>query len=204
MKKNFLNRTYELKTEEQTFLHYEEWAETYDADLFDNQYAQPRRSVEALCTYLKETDIRVLDVGCGTGLSGKALRGSGFKEIDGCDFSPSMLKKAEITNAYRNLFEADLNKGLDIPDNSYDAISAVGVLAHAHIDSDAIHEMLRVLKSGGLLVIALNEHYWEGGLLPEKLEEISKEGLAEVLMKEYGEHMPGVDVGGWVAVLRKA
>jgi hypothetical protein len=63
--------------------------------------------------------------------------------------------------------------------------------------------MLRVIKSKGLLVIGLNEHYWEDDSVGEKIRAISEEGAAELLFEEYGAHLPGADIGGWVAVLRK-
>ena len=199
----FLNQTYRLETQEETLAHYEAWADTYDEEITENNYAQPSRCASALARFSTIDEINVLDIGCGSGLSGLALNDFGFKNIDGCDFSPSMLEKAKSTNVYQKLFLADINEELDIEEETYDAVCAVGVLAFAHVRTEALRQMLRVVKSKGLLVIGLNEHYWEGGSVGEKIRELSEGDEAELLFEEYGDHLPGADIGGWVAVLRK-
>ena len=199
----FLNQTYRLETQEETLAHYEAWADTYDEEITENNYAQPSRCASALAQFSTIGEINVLDIGCGSGLSGLALNDFGFKNIDGCDFSPSMLEKAKSTNVYQKLFLADINEELDIEEETYDAVCAVGVLAFAHVRTEALRQMLRVVKSKGLLVIGLNEHYWEGGSVGEKIRELSEGDEAELLFEEYGDHLPGADIGGWVAVLRK-
>ena len=199
----FLNQTYRLETQEETLAHYEAWADTYDEEITENNYAQPSRCASALAQFSTIDEINVLDIGCGSGLSGLALNDFGFKNIDGCDFSPSMLEKAKSTNVYQKLFLADINEELDIEEETYDAVCAVGVLAFAHVRTEALRKMLRVVKSKGLLVIGLNEHYWEGGSVGEKIRELSEGDEAELLFEEYGDHLPGADIGGWVAVLRK-
>lgn len=199
----FLNQTYRLETQEETLAHYEAWADTYDEEITENNYAQPSRCASALAQFSTIDEINVLDIGCGSGLSGLALNDFGFKNIDGCDFSPSMLEKAKSTNVYQKLFLADINEELDIEEETYDAVCAVGVLAFAHVRTEALRQMLRIVKSKGLLVIGLNEHYWEGGSVGEKIRELSEGDEAELLFEEYGDHLPGADIGGWVAVLRK-
>ena len=175
----------------------------YDQELTENNYAQPQRCAEALTTYAPGKNIRVLDVGCGTGLSGLALQKHGFNNIEGCDFSPLMLKKAEETNSYLRLFEADINRELEIETETYDAVVAVGVLSFAHVRTEALREMLRIIKVNGLLVVGLNEKYWIEDQVDEKLEQLSQEGLLEILSQEYGDHLPGTGLGGWVATLKK-
>ena len=112
--KNFLSKSYNLETEDDTLAHYEAWAETYDQELSENDYAQPQRCAAALINHVDKRDIRILDIGCGTGLSGVALKNLGFSNIDGCDFSSLMIEKAKDTNVYKRLFEADINKKLEI------------------------------------------------------------------------------------------
>ncbi|MCH2621575.1 MAG: hypothetical protein MKZ69_08805, partial [Acidimicrobiales bacterium] len=79
----------------------------------------------------------------------------------------------------------------------------VGVLAFAHVRTEALREMLRILKHQGLLVIGLNEHYWEGDFVGEKINELAEDGAIEVLFQEYGDHLPEAGIGGWVTVLKK-
>ena len=63
--------------------------------------------------------------------------------------------------------------------------------------------MLRIIKIGGLLVIGLNEKYWVEDRVAEKLEKLSQERVLEILSQEYGDHLPGTRLGGWVATLKK-
>ena len=111
----FLNQTYRLETQEETLAHYEAWADTYDEEITENNYAQPSRCASALAQFSTIDEINVLDIGCGSGLSGLALNDFGFKNIDGCDFSPSMLEKAKSTNVYQKLFLADINEIINKP-----------------------------------------------------------------------------------------
>jgi predicted TPR repeat methyltransferase len=201
--KNFLSQSYKLETQDDTLAHYEAWAETYDQELSENNYAQPQRCATALADHVDKRDMRILDIGCGTGLSGVALKNQGFSNIEGCDFSSLMIERAKDTNVYQRLFKADINKKLDIETETYDAAVAVGVLSFAHVRTDALREMLRIIKSGGLLVIGLNEKYWSHDKVGEKLEKLAQEQVLEVLSQEYGDHLPGTGLGGWVATIKK-
>ena len=197
----FLGTAYDLETGEQTLDHYQRWAETYDQEVgVDNGYAQPARCAATLAG-VADPCSHVLDVGCGTGLSGLALRDSGFTRLDGCDFSPPMLERAAETGVYRQLFEADLNAGLDIDGDAYDHAVAVGVFSFGHIRPDALREVLRVVRAGGAVVVGVNDHFWEVGELPAELDAIEADGLASVASREHGEHLPGAAIMGWVIVL---
>ena len=196
-----LGTAYDLEPGDQTLDHYPRWAETYDPEVGgDNGYAQPARCAAALAGVADPCG-HVLDVGCGTGLSGVALRDAGFTRLDGCDFSPPMLERAAETGVYRQLFEADLNAGLDIDGDAYDHAVAVGVFSFGHIRSDALREVLRVVRPGGAVVVGVNDHFWEVGELPAELDAIEADGLASVASREHGEHLPGAAIMGWVIVL---
>jgi len=196
-----LGTAYDLETGEQTLDHYQRWAETYDQEVgVDNGYAQPARCAATLAG-VADPCSHVLDVGCGTGLSGLALRDSGFTRLDGCDFSPPMLERAAETGVYRQLFEADLNAGLDIDGDAYDHAVAVGVFSFGHIRPDALREVLRVVRPGGAVVVGVNDHFWEVGELAAELDAIEADGLASVASREHGEHLPGAAIMGWVIVL---
>ena len=134
-----LDAAYELQNADEALAHYEAWAATYDDEVDGkHRYAQPRRCASALAGLVDPAGAEVLDVGCGTGLSGLALAAAGFFTLDGCDLSPAMLKQAERTGTYRRLFEADLNEGIDVPDDAYDAATAVGALSFGHVRTGAL------------------------------------------------------------------
>ena len=196
-----LGTAYNLETGDETLAHYKRWAATYDQEVgVDNGYAQPARCAAAL-DGVADRSGSVLDVGCGTGLSGIALRDVGFADLDGCDFSPPMLERAAETGVYRRLFEADLNAGLGIEDGTYDHAVAVGVFSFAHIRPDALRSVIRAVRPGGAVVVGLNDHFWDVGTFPAELDAIEADGLASVVSREHGEHLPGADIMGWVVVL---
>ena len=60
---------------------------SYDYELKLNNYATPKRCANALSKYLKDTNSYILDIGCGTGLSGQEIFNVGFNNVDGSDFS---------------------------------------------------------------------------------------------------------------------
>ena len=204
--KRYFDKAYDLKTTDETRQHYAKWAEVYDLEIGEEKgYRQPERCARALLAAGLETNAPVLDVGCGTGLSGRALAAAGYETIDGCDLSPEMLAKAKSTGVYRRLFEADLNRPpLDAPDGHYAAAACVGVFSFGHVEPDAIDDILRVLRPGGHLVIGLNDHFYEEGSFPAKLEALEKTGLLTPVSREHGAHLENVEGStGWVFVHRK-
>lgn len=73
----------------------------------------------------------VLEVGCGTGLVGRALRAAGFAgELRGLDPSASSLEVARESGAYAALAVADLQQPLLVADDSVDAVACVGVMTY--------------------------------------------------------------------------
>ncbi|MEM7301077.1 MAG: methyltransferase domain-containing protein [Pseudomonadota bacterium] len=204
-KKRFIDKAYDRDAFRDTKDFYAEWAETYDEEVVgEHAYVQPQRCAEALQTFGVPSSARILDVGCGTGLSGQALLKAGFADIDGCDFSQEMLDKAAEKNIYNRLFLADLNTPpLDSSDEAYDAAAAVGVFSFEHIDPNALDDVLRILKPGASLVIGLNDHFYETGVLETKLTSLEDDGVIEVLKREHGDHLPNFGVKGWLILLVK-
>ncbi|MFD0917998.1 class I SAM-dependent DNA methyltransferase [Pseudahrensia aquimaris] len=200
------SRAYSLDSKDATLDHYKKWAADYDREIGEeNGYAQPSRVAQALVDQNFDVHSKVFDAGCGSGLSGVALRSIGCDDITGCDFSPEMLNQAEAKSVYTALFEADLNQPLaQIPPNHFAAVVAVGVFSFGHVDPDACDELLRILQPNGLFIIALNEPFWEQGHLRKKLDAMEASGRLTTLSREHGDHLPGHDVMGWVLTMRKS
>lgn len=99
-------------------------------------------------------DARVLDVGCGTGGTVKALRG--LARFTGLDMSPTAARFAA-----RRTGEAVLcGMATDLPlqDASMDAVLALDVFEHVPDDGRAVAEVRRVLRPGGALVATVPCH----------------------------------------------
>lgn len=111
-----------------------------------------RRTARAFAPILSRSDVRVLDLCCGTGDMAFALRRRGKDAwITGVDFSRAMLKlaatKSDATCSIRWI-EADALR-LPFPDGSFDLVtSAFGFRNLADYDA-GLREIRRVLKPGG-------------------------------------------------------
>lgn len=203
--KRFLGDAYAETSAEETRALYDAWSEVYDTELVtENAYAQPQRCAAALAAVESNRDTAVLDIGCGTGLSGLALRAAGFSLLAGCDLSPGMMLRAMACGVYSRLFETDLNvPPMPVADGTFGAATAVGVFSFGHVRADALDDILRVLRPGAPLIIGLNEKYHAEGSLTRKLDALAGDGRLAILSREKGDHIPGTGVEGWVLTMRK-
>lgn len=94
----------------------------------------------------------ILDVGCGTGIVTRQL--SERKAIvTGTDIDERMIKQAnQHQNKHINYLVAPTEK-LPLPDSQFDAVTAFSAF-HWFANEQALEEIKRVLKSGGILFIA--------------------------------------------------
>ncbi len=205
MADSFLDKAYDTRSDAETRQMYDRWAASYDAEVFDQAgYKQPARCRDTLLSLQPDRDSRILDVGCGTGLAGVALFEAGYRHIDGCDFSDAMLACASALSLYNALFNTDLNQPpMDVPDAQYDAVTVVGVFSFGHVKPKALDEILRVCKPDAPVIIGLNDHFYQDGQLTAYLAELDDKGVIDHLGDEAGEHLPGINLQGWVISLRK-
>ena len=137
------------------------WDRTIHRLGFDDAYAAMLG--QALPQYFfegRDTPLRVLDAGMGTGELSVALSSAkaGSFAFHGIDISAGMLTEAD-----RHLrdcgIDADLRLGdvqnLPYEDGAFDLVMAAHVLEHLADPHRAIDEMVRVLKPGGVLLACL-------------------------------------------------
>jgi predicted TPR repeat methyltransferase len=140
----------------------------------------------------------VLDFGCGTGLSGRALHGAGFTTLDGTDITPGMLEKAETTGLYRKLWPSEPG---DAPPRGYAIIAAIGVVSLGAAPASTLATLLDALAPGGLLGVSYNDATLADPAYMEALDDA--QGRRSDLHDAYGPHLPAKDMGSRVYVLRK-
>lgn len=99
-------------------------------------------------------DARVVDLGCGTGGTMKALRG--LARFAGLDMSPAAARFAARRTG--DVVLCGVATDLPLRDASVDAVLALDVFEHIPDDGRAVAEVRRVLKPGGALVATVPCH----------------------------------------------
>ncbi|MEO1312389.1 MAG: class I SAM-dependent methyltransferase [Pseudomonadota bacterium] len=199
----FLDAVYALETSEDTREFYDNWSQTYDAEVTENGYASPGRVADALAQFVPDQAKPILDLGCGTGVSGQALSAAGFTTLDGSDFSPEMLTQAGAKGIYRTLLHADLTDPLPFADGTYPVITAIGVLNPGHAPAETLDAILAKLPKDGIFAFTLNDHALADHSYEARLMDHLDCGTAVLLFKEHGAHLPKIDLKSNVYVLRK-
>lgn len=140
----------------------------------------------------------VLDVGCGIGGSSRILaRDYGFN-VTGITISPQQVKRAtELTPEDLSAqFAVDDAMALSFPEGSFDVVWSIEAGPHMPEKDVFARELLRVLKPGGILVVAdwnqrddreVPLNAWERPVMQQLLDQwahpafASIEGFAELL-----------------------
>lgn len=205
MAKKFLTAVYGDDKPVEVKALYDQWAASYDDEITENGYATPRRCAEALASLTDKRSMPVLDVGCGTGLSGLALRAAGFETIDGVDLSAAMLAEAGARDGiYRRLQQVTIKDPLPFADGIYSNAVAVGVISPEHAPPETVDTLLDLLPSGGHLVFSLNDYAMGFAEFSGKIADVTQAGTAELVFEEHGPHLPGIKLEAMVFGLRKA
>jgi len=140
----------------------------------------------------------VLDVGCGIGGSSRILgRDYGFA-VTGITISPGQVQRAQqLTPPALNVrFQVDDAMALSFPDASFDVVWSIEAGPHMPDKAVFARELMRVLKPGGVMVVAdwnqrddrqIPLNYWEKPVMQQLLDQWSHpafssiEGFSELL-----------------------
>ncbi len=198
--------TPELWTErsvEETQRLYADWAETYDKDVAEWGYATPARVAIALRVNGASAHKPALDFGCGTGLSGMALKAVGFDVIDGTDISPEMLARADNTGAYRQVWKGEPGSLGHIKPGDYAAIAATGVVSLGAAPPETLTMLAGALVPGNLLGFSYNDATLADRAYTDALDVICLAPDIDLIFEEHGPHLPAKDMMSTVYVLKK-
>ncbi len=182
---------YSLKTPKDSLKLYKKWAQTYDDDFaLNSNYLSPKKISSFFNKHARNTDTPILDVGAGTGLVGEYLYKTGNKKIIGIDISPEMLEQAKLKECYSFLLEADVTKKIPLKSNSIGSVVSAGTFTHGHVGPDAIDELLRITKPGGLFVLSINSKVFIKNGFQEKFSSIKNSISVPIFneFKAHGEH----------------
>lgn len=161
--------------------YYDDWADNYDNTLDKWNYKSPDQAALLL---KEKTDVssKILDAGCGTGLSGRALKKCGFKNIDGIDISQQSLDIAQKNNSYKKLLKIDMQEyPFPIKSGSYDALICVGVLTYLPESFEILKEFCRLVKQDGVIILTQRDDIFKERNFHEVLNKLSEDNIIKEL-----------------------
>lgn len=134
---------------------FDDYAGRFDKHLAGGlKYRVPRRVAEIVRTRHPERNVDVLDLGCGTGLTGVYLGGVGGTLV-GVDLSAGMIERARQHGIYTRLRHGDLRDELrDSAASSYDYVIANDVFIYVGDLTEVIPAAYRALRAGGALIFS--------------------------------------------------
>ncbi len=198
---------------------FDQYAPRFDSHLVDHlEYRVPEKMVAEIAA-LRGTSARldVLDLGCGTGLVGAAIRPLANR-LTGVDLSERMLAKARLRGCYDRLAGGDIVSFVrDEPAENYDVVAAADVFTYLGSLADVFAETARLLRRGGLFAFSVEAlggqsalgyqlqptgRYAHGAEYLQELAQqhslASRHFSATSIRKQGGKPVPG-----WIALLEK-
>jgi predicted TPR repeat methyltransferase len=201
----FVDAAYRLEDEASMVEFYRKWAEDYDHQMLDELgYTSPTTIARHLSAHLPDIRASIFDVGCGTGLTCVYLAEKGYRNLDGIDLSPDMVRVAGQRGIYRELLVGDVTQALEREDASYDGVISSGTFTHGHVGPEPMDEIFRILKPGGILACTVHDELWESMGFRAKLESLVDSGTALCLSQEMDSYYQGKPPEGWFCIYRKA
>jgi predicted TPR repeat methyltransferase len=142
---------------------FNQYADRFDTDLVVTLRYQAPALVAALIARwgVVEGSADLLDLGCGTGLSGAALKPFA-RTMDGVDLSPGMVAKAKARGIYDTLAVAEAEAFLAAAARSWDIVAAVDMLNYIGELARIFRATAAQLRPGGLFAGTV-EKRGEGG-----------------------------------------
>lgn len=101
---------------------------------------------------LSPQEIRILDIGCGSGRISSEMANLGYQVI-GIDFSEEAVRKAQEKGIQAK--RANLDEGIPETSDSFDIVWAGDIVEHVFDPIGLLREASRVLKHGGAILITI-------------------------------------------------
>jgi len=130
----------------------------YFEEITERRYKGRDRHVPTIAHFADFKAKDVLEIGCGIGTDGLEFAKRGAHYV-GIDLSPHSVELArerfDLFNVTGALKVANAEKRLPFKDETFDHVYSFGVLHHSPNTQAMIHEIYRVLRSGGTFTVML-------------------------------------------------
>jgi len=162
---------------------FDDYAHSFDSHLVEVlSYSVPEKLAELLRPYEASNGEKwiVLDLGCGTGLSGAAVA-TLARQLVGVDLSAKMLEKARERNLYHRLEHRDLLTMMQgEAASTYDVVFAADVFVYLGKLDELVDQAQRLLRPGGLFAFSV-----------ESLEALAEAAAAPPERRDYQLNVTG-------------
>ena len=199
----FLDRVYNASGNEELQQLYSDWSDSYDREVTENGYMTPGRCAAALTRYVTDPDLPILDIGCGTGLSGLALRGAGFTNLTGTDINVDMLEKARGRKIYNRILHSDMMQPVPNSAGEFAALSAIGVIGTGAAPPSMLEELVGRMRKGAFLVFSMNDHTLATPEYSACVDDLRIRNGYTIPYEDYGPHLTGLGLNSRVYVVHR-
>lgn len=130
---------------------YDAFADTYDDKMTQLKViAMP----EAITLLPEHIEGNVLDLGCGTGLFGRLMKGH-IHHLTGVDISPKMIEHARQTGTYQSLITDDIIHFLYQQDTMYSLIVGIEIIPYMSEINNFFEQVYKHLLPDGLFALSV-------------------------------------------------
>ncbi|MBO3758215.1 class I SAM-dependent methyltransferase [Ciceribacter sp. L1K22] len=172
-----LEKVYAAQSGDELASAYSTWSTDYDRENLSSGYCLPFMISAWVSRHVPRDAGPLLDAGCGTGLSGPAMRALGYPVVEGLDFSEEMLALAAHREAYDVLKRATLGETLPWPDDHFAAFFSTGVFTEGHAPASGLYELCRITRPGGHAVFTVRDKVFDSGGFAGVFERLSSRGI---------------------------
>ncbi len=188
---------------------YARFSSFYDANVYEELGSQaPSRLAEVIDSVTKKRpSLSVLDLGCGTGVSGEHLK-SRASRLVGVDLSVEMVEIARERMIYDELEVAEITEWLQQSEERFDVIVACDSLIYFGDLTQVIAPAAGLLREGGIIAFSVERsvgppyHLMDSGRYVHHVDHIDDVArdvglkvqcqIEDFLRMEYGEEVTGL------------
>lgn len=192
---------------------FDNYAGYFDNHLTEILHYQTPQLLRELANKFLSANIKILDLGCGTGLSGAAFHDLANKLV-GIDLSPRMLAKAKEKNIYNDLVEGNILDALQKQTTNYNLVISIDTLVYFGDLTLIFENVKKALAEKGIFAFSVESGKDKDYVLsmtgryihnPVYIEEIAKQFDFKVLATQSitGREQDGKPVAGCLFVLQK-